>query len=112
LPPWIDEATLADEIIQQCATHGMVLMFDVMCDRGGAEEARSAQAAFVAALPPDASALQRSRALYNLACLDVRTGHGDAAVDALGEALHLRPSLAEQVRDDPDLAPVRARVLA
>jgi len=24
-PPWIDEPTLADEIIQQCATHGMVL---------------------------------------------------------------------------------------
>jgi hypothetical protein len=24
-PPWIDEPTLADEIIQHCATHGMVL---------------------------------------------------------------------------------------
>jgi hypothetical protein len=111
-PPWIDEATLADEIIQQCATHGMVLMFEVMSRRGGAEDARAAQAAFVAGLPADASALQRSRALYNLACLDVRTGREDEAVDALAEALRLRPSLAEHVRDDPELAPVRARVLA
>lgn len=110
-PAWIDDATLADEIIQQCATHGMVLMFGVLCERGGADDARAAQAAFVEALPPDVSALQRSRALYNLACLDVRTGREDDAVETLTDALGLRPSLEEQVREDPELEPVRARVL-
>ncbi len=110
-PAWVGEATLADEIIQQCVTHGTVLMFEAMCERGGAEDARRAQAELVDALPADVSALQRSRALYNLACLDVRTGRETDAVDALTEALRLRPALAEQVRDDPELAPVRARVL-
>jgi hypothetical protein len=110
-PAWIGEATLADEIIQQCVTHGMVLMFELMCDRGAAEEARGAQASLVAALPADVSPLQRSRALYNLACLDVRTGREEHAVHSLEEALRLRPALAEHVRDDPELEPVRARVL-
>jgi hypothetical protein len=111
-PDWISDATVADEIIQQCATHGMVLMLEALCERGGAEAARSAQAAFVSALPADVSALQRSRALYNLASLDVRTGREDDAVAALAEALRLRPALAEQIRDDPELEPVRDRALA
>lgn len=110
-PAWVSEATLGDEIIQQCVTHGMVLMFEVMCERGGDEDARRAQVELVDALPADVSTLQRSRALYNLACLDVRTGRQSNAVDALSEALRLRPALAAHVRDDPELEPVRARVL-
>jgi hypothetical protein len=106
-----DAARLGDEIIQQCVTHGMVLMFEVMCERGSDEDARRAQVELVDALPADVSTLQRSRALYNLACLDVRTGRQSNAVDALSEALRLRPALAAQVRDDPELEPVRARVL-
>jgi hypothetical protein len=106
-PPWIHEATLADEIIQQCATHGMVLMLETRCARGEVDEARSAQEAFVEALPSDTSTFQRSRALYNLACLDVRAGREDDAAVALAGALRLRPALIEQVRDDPDLAPLR-----
>jgi hypothetical protein len=39
-PGWIGEATLADEIVQQCATHGMVIVFEGMCERGGADDAR------------------------------------------------------------------------
>jgi hypothetical protein len=106
-PPWIHEATLADEIIQQCGTHGMVHMLEIMCERGQADDARRAQVAFVDALPADTSALQRSRALYNLACLDVRAGREDDAADALADALRLRPALVEQVRNDPDLAALR-----
>jgi hypothetical protein len=48
-----------------------------------------------------------ARALYNLACLDVRAGREDDAADALAEALRLRPALVEQARDDPDLAALR-----
>lgn len=110
-PAWVGETTLADEMIQQCVTHGMVLMFEVMCERGAAEDARRAQVELVDALPDDVSPLQRSRALYNLACLDVRTGRESDAVDALAEALRLRPALADHVRDDPELEPVRTRVL-
>jgi hypothetical protein len=106
-PAWIQDATLADEIVQQCATHGMVLMLEIMCERGEPDGARRAQVAFVEALPDDSSPLQRSRALYNLACLDVRAGREDDAADALAEALRLRPALVEQARDDPDLASLR-----
>ncbi|HEX3332055.1 MAG TPA: hypothetical protein VHS27_19180 [Gaiellales bacterium] len=106
-PPWIHEATLADEVIQQCGTHGMVLMLEVMCERGEADDARRAQVAFVEALPADTSPLQRSRALYNLACLAVRCGRENDAAVALADALRLRPALVEHVRDDPDLAPLR-----
>jgi hypothetical protein len=110
-PGWIGEATLADEIVQQCATHGMVIVFEGICERGGADDARRAQELFVESLPADMSALQRSRALYNLACLDVRTGREDDAVAALTHALRLRPALAKQITNDPDLEPVRDRVL-
>jgi hypothetical protein len=110
-PAWIGDATLADEILQQCVTHALVLMFEQMCGHGGAEAARGAQAAFVDALPGDVSALQRSRALYNLACLDVRVGRSSEAEGALTEALRLRPALAEQVRADPELEAVRDQVL-
>ena len=82
-------------------------MLEIMCERGEPDDARRAQVAFVEALPADASPLQRSRALYNLACLDVRAGRADDAADALAEALRLRPALVEQARDDPDLASLR-----
>jgi hypothetical protein len=58
----------------------MVLMLEIMCDRGKADDARRAQV--------------------------------DDAVAALVDAVLLRPGLAEHVRDEPELAPVRRRVLA
>jgi hypothetical protein len=41
----------------------------------------------------------------------VRTGREDDAVAALAHALRLRPALAKQITNDPDLEPVRDRVL-
>lgn len=57
----------------------------------------------LAELPENASVA------YNLACAESRGGHGDDAVEHLRRAIELRPSFAENARDDPDLAAIRDR---
>lgn len=109
-PTWISEATLADEIIQQCVTHALVHLFEPLCARGDADHALQTQLRFVDALPHDTGALQRSRALYNLGCLYLRVGRADDAVAAITAAAQLRPSLAAHARLDPDLAPIAHRL--
>jgi hypothetical protein len=48
---------------------------------------------------PDAGGLY-----YELACLEARAGHLDAAREALRQAVALRPGLDQQAQTDPDLA--------
>lgn len=109
-PDWISEATLADEIIQQCVTHALVHLFEPLCARGDADHALQTQLRFVEALPDDTGAPQRSRALYNLGCLYLRVGRADDAVGAITAATRLRPSLAEHAKLDPELAPIADRL--
>jgi tetratricopeptide (TPR) repeat protein len=45
--------------------------------------------------------------LYNLACAEAQLGEADAALDHLSAAVQERPDLAENARDDDDLAPIR-----
>jgi tetratricopeptide (TPR) repeat protein len=49
----------------------------------------------------------RESLLYNLACAEAQLGQADAALRHLGEAVRLRPALAEHAGDDPDLEPLR-----
>jgi hypothetical protein len=106
-PEWVSDDTLADEIIQQCVTHGLVQLFEPLCARGHTDQALQTQLRFIAALPPDTSVLQRSRALYNLGCLHLRAGHADDAVISIRAAGQLRPTLLEHARQDPELAPIK-----
>jgi tetratricopeptide (TPR) repeat protein len=45
--------------------------------------------------------------LYHLSCLECRSGLYDDAREHIRRAIQLRPELAEQARDDEDLAPVK-----
>jgi hypothetical protein len=49
----------------------------------------------------------RGAILYNLACVEAQLGETDAALDHLAAALQERPDLAENARDDDDLASIR-----
>jgi tetratricopeptide (TPR) repeat protein len=49
----------------------------------------------------------RDTMLYNLACAEARLGEHDDAIGHLREAIGVRPSLAEHMADDHDLAPLR-----
>jgi len=49
----------------------------------------------------------RAALTYNLACCEARLGETDAAVEHLGAALELRPSLADLAREDSDLDAIR-----
>jgi len=49
----------------------------------------------------------RSALTYNLACCESRLGETEEAVTHLGEALAMRPSLAELAREDSDLDAIR-----
>jgi len=49
----------------------------------------------------------RSALTYNLACCESRLGETEEAVMHLGEALAMRPSLAELAREDSDLDAIR-----
>jgi hypothetical protein len=109
-PEWVSDETLADEIIQQCVTHALVHLFEPLCAVGHTDEALQAQLRFVAALPRDTGVLQRSRALYNLGCLQLRAGQADDAVRSIGAATELRPSLLEHGRHDPELAQIKDRL--
>jgi hypothetical protein len=44
---------------------------------------------------------------YELACLEVADGGTAAALEALAQAVRLRPETREWAREDPDLAPLR-----
>lgn len=46
-------------------------------------------------------------ALYNMAILYDASGERSKALDALHEAITLRPEMAEEAREDPDFAPLR-----
>jgi hypothetical protein len=109
-PEWVSDDTLADEIIQQCVTHALVQLFEPLCARGHPDQALQTQLRFIAALPPDTSVLQRSRALYNLGCLHLRAGQPDDAVMSITAAAQLRPTLLEHAREDPELAPIKDRL--
>lgn len=109
-PGWISDATLADEIIQQCVTHALVHMSGALCARGDSDLALEIQLRFVAALPPDTGVLQRSRALYNLGCLYLLSGREDDAIRSITEATQLRPDLVEHARHDTDLEPILDRL--
>jgi tetratricopeptide (TPR) repeat protein len=52
-------------------------------------------------------AAERSTLYFNLACAEAQLGDVDAALDYLGQAIELRPSLAEGAPDDHDLEPLR-----
>jgi tetratricopeptide (TPR) repeat protein len=49
----------------------------------------------------------RGAILYNLACAEAQLGETDAALEHLAAGLKERPDLAENARDDADLAPIR-----
>jgi quercetin dioxygenase-like cupin family protein len=49
----------------------------------------------------------RSALTYNLACCEARLGETEEAILHLGEALAMRPSLAELAREDSDLDAIR-----
>jgi tetratricopeptide (TPR) repeat protein len=48
--------------------------------------------------------------LYNLACAESRAGRHDAALEHLGRALELRPSMSDWAQQDDDLAAIRGRL--
>jgi tetratricopeptide (TPR) repeat protein len=49
----------------------------------------------------------RGELLYNLACAEAHLGNADAAIGHLGEAIAVRPAVAEHAPGDPDLASLR-----
>ena len=49
----------------------------------------------------------RAALTYNLACCEARLGETEEAIEHLGAALELRPSLAELAREDSDLDAIR-----
>jgi tetratricopeptide (TPR) repeat protein len=51
---------------------------------------------------------ESARLLYDLACLESRSGRPDEALEHLARALELDPAYAEHARDDPDLEAIRA----
>jgi rhodanese-related sulfurtransferase len=57
-----------------------------------------------AALPPETLGV----ALYNYACFAATSGWPEHALEALPEALHLRPTLLEWSRKDPDFDTLRS----
>ena len=56
------------------------------------------------AIHPESASLH-----YNLACLEAIQGDPEAALNALGRAIELRPAAAEWARTDEDLAALRDR---
>jgi Protein of unknown function (DUF1706) len=80
------------------------------CRQRGARDAEAqlwngvAEALAQVELPP----ALRAFTLYNLACGYAGSGQDAHALDALGEALRLDPSLREHARQDLDLQPLRA----
>jgi hypothetical protein len=49
----------------------------------------------------------RGTIFYNLACAEAQLGETDAALEHLAAAISERPNLAENVREDSDLDPIR-----
>ena len=101
-PDWAAEATLGDEIVQHCVTHSLVHLLPATPLEAAARSA-DVQSLFVQMLPEDIGVRQRSRALYNLACLEVAAGRSDPALTALRLAIALRPELLDHARADPIL---------
>jgi tetratricopeptide (TPR) repeat protein len=50
---------------------------------------------------------ESARLLYDLACLESRSGRRDEALEHLNRAVELDPTLGQHVRDDPDLEAIR-----
>lgn len=50
---------------------------------------------------------ESARLLYDLACLESRSGRGDEALEHLARAVELDPKFGEHARDDPDLEAIR-----
>ena len=70
--------------------------------REGDDQAALAACWEALGLHPDNPAI-----LYNTACVEMRLGHREAAVDALDAALAAAPEYRALVADDDDLAPLR-----
>ena len=50
---------------------------------------------------------QKADSLYNMAVCHVRLGNSDAALRAIGQAVTLDPSLADEIKSDNDFEPLR-----
>jgi tetratricopeptide (TPR) repeat protein len=51
---------------------------------------------------------ESARLLYDMACLESRSGHLEEALTHLGRAIELEPKYADHAADDPDLDAIRA----
>jgi tetratricopeptide (TPR) repeat protein len=49
-----------------------------------------------------------ARLLYDMACLESRSGRAEQAFEHLARAIELEPRYAEHAQDDPDLEPLRS----
>jgi tetratricopeptide (TPR) repeat protein len=111
-PEWIEEETVADEIVQQAVTHSLAHILEPLTRMGHGDAAIAAQERFLGSMPAECSALQRSRTRYNLACLYATAGRDDDAIRELEGAARERPELLEHARTDADLAHLRDRIVS
>jgi tetratricopeptide (TPR) repeat protein len=84
--------------------HPILHLASYLAEHGRGEEAvKLEKAAGEKLLVLDPSPEWRGTQLYNLACIQARSGLKNAALENLRQALSLRPDIAPYVKKDPDL---------
>lgn len=99
-PPWV-------ALLAQNVSHAMAHLWEYHLQHGEPDRAVTLQEATTAQLREMDDPAVYGFGVYNLACVYARAGRPQDAIRALGEALRLRPELAEWSKQDPDLDSLR-----
>lgn len=99
-PPWI--ALLAENV-----SHAVAHLWDYQLHHGRPAEGVALQESVTERLRAFDDPGIVAFGVYNLACVYARAGQHEQAIEALGEALRLRPALAGWSQQDPDLDSLR-----
>jgi hypothetical protein len=107
--PWLAGRMLWLQIVVRGFWHPIGHLSDYYLSHDLADRALElATHATTLAATEEAPGPARGMALYNLACVQARTGHEASAYDALSQAIAENPDLTVNARRDPDLEPLRA----
>jgi tetratricopeptide (TPR) repeat protein len=105
---WYQWKTTTEAVIGNSYTHPRVHLYEYLRENGDAERANALFEQAVADLEAVSSSVPAIKgvALYNLACARVNQQRLDEAIEALEQALTLRPDMKEFAPNDPDLRPL------
>ncbi|MBN1965393.1 MAG: ClbS/DfsB family four-helix bundle protein [Anaerolineae bacterium] len=106
--PWQNNRPAWERVLGNAVTHPMLHLGQYDAEHGRVDHATGVQEAIVERLLAlDDSPNWRGTTIYNLACFYALAGQKAIAIEKLGEALRLRPDLAEWSKEDSDLNAIR-----